>query len=284
MSDLTIGIIGFGLIGGAIGKTIKKVHPNYKIIAYNRSKQPLLDGYNDKIIDLILDEIDEKLYECDIIFLCTPVEYNIFYLEKLKPFLNPNTILTDVGSVKGDIHLAIEKLDLTGQFIGGHPMAGSEKTGYANSSATLYNNAFYALTPTANTNKDKLDILIQFVKDLGANPLIIDYNEHDYTVAGISHLPHLLASSLVNLVKDNDTTKEHMRLIAAGGFKDITRIASASPEVWEQICMSNKENISLLLEKYINSLCELKEKLESSDSEYIHDIFIKSKEYRDTFN
>ena len=123
-------------------------------------------------------------------------------------------------------------------------MAGSEKTGYANSKRILIENAYYMITPTEKTPRKAVETYRDFVASLKALPLVIDYHTHDYVTAGISHLPHIIASSLVNLVKDEDTEDGIMKLVAAGGFKDITRIASSSPEMWEQICMTNRKNIS----------------------------------------
>lgn len=111
----------------------------------------------------------------------------------------------------------------------------------------------------------------------------MDYNEHDYSVAAISHLPHLIAAGLVNMVEEKDSTNKYMHTLAAGGFRDTTRIASSSPEVWEQICITNSLNISLLLEDYIERLTTLKSSLDNKDGDYIHALFEKSKKYRDSF-
>ena len=167
-------------------------------------------------------------------------------------------------------------------FIGGHPMAGSEKTGYANSSALLLENAFYAVTPTKKSNPQKVTEFVELVRDMGAVPVVLDYKKHDFSVAGISHVPHIIASSLVNLVQDNDSDDQIMKMMAAGGFKDITRIASSSPEMWEQICVTNPDAISELLQKYIDSLTEFKNDIEQKKKERLHLSFDRSKEYRDS--
>ena len=122
------------------------------------------------------------------------------------------------------------------------------------------------------------------VESIGAIPVILDYKEHDYAVAAISHLPHIIAAQLVNLVRDNDSGRQIMKQMAAGGFKDITRIASSSPEMWEQICMTNNENIALLLDKYITYLQSAREMLLQKDGNGINGIFKKSRSYRDSFN
>lgn len=283
-SNITVGFIGLGLIGGSIAKRLKSQFNNINIIAYNRSTTALDMALSEGTISESTTTIDSTFSKCDYIFLCAPVEYNIEYLSKLKGLIKPECIITDVGSVKANIHKAVTELDLDKNFIGGHPMAGSEKTGYANSTPFLLENAFYAITKTAYTDDNALDNFIFLIEATGAIPVIMDYNSHDYTVAAISHLPHLIASSLVNLVKESDNTDGHMKQIAAGGFKDITRIASSSPEMWQQICSTNCTNIVNLLDKYIISLTDIRDNLNLNTHNYIYNMFESSREYRNSFS
>ncbi|MGN0369369.1 MAG: prephenate dehydrogenase/arogenate dehydrogenase family protein [Butyrivibrio sp.] len=279
-----IGFIGLGLIGGSIAKALKKSDSSYYTVAYNRSREPLSLAVSEGIIDKPAYEIDDSFSECDIIFLCTPVEYNSLYLSRIKPFIKQGCIVTDVGSVKGYIHKTVSELDMEDCFIGGHPMAGSEKTGYKSSSAIILENAFFAITPTGRTSKKSIDFYISLIKEMGAVPIVTSPDRHDYAVAGISHVPHLIASSLVNLVKDNDTEDELMKSLAAGGFKDITRIASSSAEMWSQICATNKEQISLLLGKYIDYLTQVRSYIDEGNKDAIGKMFVESKEYRDSIS
>lgn len=284
MNESTIGFIGLGLIGGSIARGIKRADNKVRIMAYMRTRSKLEQAKADGIVDIILDGIDETLSQCDIIFLCTPVEFNASYLEKIRPFLKPGAILTDVGSTKTDIHETVIRMGMEDVFVGGHPMAGSEKTGYENSTDHLLEKAYYVITPTSKTTAGQTERMRQIALAIGAIPLVLDYKEHDYSVAAISHLPHLIASSLVNLVRDNDSKEEIMRQIAAGGFKDITRIASSSPVMWEQICMTNTENIKTLLRKYIRSLEQIYKDLDGHDSHAIYRLFEESGAYRSTFS
>lgn len=201
---LNIGFIGFGLIGGSIAKAIKAAHPEYHIIVESRSREPLIAALNDKIIDDICTCTDDNFSKCDYIFLCTPVITITKYMSALKPFIKPGCIITDVGSVKGNIHKAAHELGLDSCFIGGHPMAGSELSGYANSSADILKDSKYVITPTADTSSESLESYVQLIKDMKAVPVIMDYKEHDYTVAAISHVPHLIAAGLTRTVKTND--------------------------------------------------------------------------------
>ena len=240
MSFEKVGFIGLGLIGGSIAKTIKKKYPDTTLIATARHADTIQEAYDYGTIenDTLLPLSD--FADCDYIFLCTPVQQNLVYLQELKSFIKPSCIITDVGSVKSDIHKAVTTLDMEANFIGGHPMCGSEKTGFFNATEYLLENAYYIITPTAKTAPAQLEDFHALVKSLGSVPMILDYEKHDFATAAISHLPHIIASSLVNLVSDLDDEQETMRTIAAGGFKDITRIASSSPVMWQNICLSNQ--------------------------------------------
>lgn len=284
MKESTIGFIGLGLIGGSIARGLKRANKNLTIMAYMRTTSKLVQAKEEGIVDVILYEIDETLSQCDMIFLCTPVEFNASYLEKIRPFLKPGAILTDVGSTKTNIHKLVTQMNMEDVFVGGHPMAGSEKTGYENSTDHLLENAYYIISPTEKNTTEQIERMKQIVIALRAIPLVLDYEEHDYSVAAISHLPHLIASSLVKLVKDNDSETEVMKRIAAGGFKDITRIASSSPVMWEQICMTNTSNLKVLMRKYIASLESIYDDLDAHNSKGIYDLFDESGKYRDTFS
>ena len=284
MTNTTIGFIGLGLIGGSIARGLKRAHPTMTIMAYMRTRSKLEQAKEDGIVDIILDGIDDTLSACDMIFLCTPVEYNASYLEQIRPFIKPGAILTDVGSTKTNIHTLVSEMGLEDIFIGGHPMAGSEKTGYENSTDHLLENAYYIISPTSKNSLDQIERMKQVALSLRAIPLVLDHKEHDFSVAAISHLPHLIASSLVKLVKDNDGETETMKRIAAGGFKDITRIASSSPIMWEQICMTNTDNLKVLMRRYIESLESIYEDLDSHNGQAIYNLFDESGRYRDTFS
>lgn len=281
--DHIFGFIGLGLIGGSIAKGIKRSLPSARIMAYMRTHAMLEQAQAEGIVDIILDGVGERLRECDIIFLCAPVEHNARYLGLIRPYLKNGAILTDVGSTKSDIHLAAAKAGMEGCFIGSHPMAGSEKTGYENSSDHLLENAYYIITPSGKSRQEDIYRMVTVAHLIGSIPIVLDPKEHDRITAAISHLPHLIASSLVNLVKDKDTPDEMMKRLAAGGFKDITRIASSSSIMWEQICMANADNIIEMMEAYISSLQSILESLKSHDGAAIARCFDDSRTYRDSF-
>ena len=280
----TIGFIGPGLIGGSIAKPIRKFHPDYRLIAFDKDRSALAEAVSLNVINGICDIEDEQLYNCDYLFLCAPVEFNVEYMEKIKASLGENCILTDVGSVKNVIHEKVTELRLEGRFIGGHPMAGSERSGFSNSSDHLLENAYYIITPGGEVALEKISDFTELISSLGAIPLVITAEEHDFITAGVSHLPHIVASALVNLVNLLDNDAQYMKMIAAGGFRDITRIASSSPVMWEQICLENQKNISTVLDEFIRMLIQIRCSIDNKEADNIFDMFASSKDYRDSID
>ncbi len=285
MKKITYGFIGLGLIGGSLAKALKKQDKNCTIIGYTRTAATAQSALQEGVLDVVCSSPKDPAFRaCSYIFLCAPVGNNIMALEQLKEVLSPNCVLTDVGSVKTNIHEAVQRLGLERQFIGGHPMTGSEKTGFEHAVPHLFENAYYILTPSDQVPKDWVERFYLLVSSLGALPLVLNYQEHDYITAAVSHLPHVIAASLVNTVHNLDSKEEHMKLIAAGGFKDITRIASSSPEMWEQICLYNHHNISQVMDEFIRLLTCAREQMNCQDGSAIHKMFEESREYRNSFS
>ena len=279
---MTVAFIGLGLIGGSIAKAIRERLPDTIIKAYNRTPSVLREAIGDGVVDVALPSYEEGLGDCDILFLCQPVLVALECLPAIKKQLKPGALITDVGSTKTRIHEEIARLGLEGSFIGGHPMTGSEKTGYRYSQALLLENAYYLLTPTSQVSHEQADAFREFISSLGALPLILDYKEHDRVVGAVSHVPHLISASLVNLVHEADNDRHLMKTVAAGGFKDITRISSSSPEMWREICLANGEAIVPLLDRYISLLKGYRDAVERADSDELMQIFTDCKAYRDT--
>lgn len=277
------GFIGLGLIGGSLARALRETFPDSRMIAYSRRpelSEDLRGAVEANVADDIVFSL-EAFRDCDYIFLCAPVDKNIEYLPQLKGILRPDAILTDVGSVKSGIHIAAEQAGLSADFIGGHPMTGSERTGFANSNALLLENAYYAVTMSENVPQEKADRFLSLVKKLRSIPVLLAPQEHDIAVAAISHVPHLIAAQLVNLVrtaKDADT----MRLLAAGGFKDITRIASSSPALWESILSANTTAVLPVLRRYISLLSEAETALSHADKAAVHSLFSEAGSFRST--
>ena len=315
----TYGFVGLGLIGGSIAKAIRRAQPDARIIAYNPSADTLRLALSEGVVDAACTAVDESFARCDIVFLCAPVANNAENLALIGPYLREDAVLTDIGSTKSDIRAHVAAYEggrLLKNFIGGHPMTGSERTRYRNSRAELLENSYYILAPEGWTSEelthllagrsgsseidissgmnsdsfgawrvpaDKILAYYDLVVSLGALPLVVDCELHDYIVAAVSHLPHVIAASLVNLVRDSDTEDALMKSIAAGGFKDITRIASSSPVMWQQICLTNRDNILRLLDAYRESLEKIREEIAASDSGALYEFFDSARSYRDSF-
>ena len=278
-----LGFIGFGLIGGSIARALKKRSEDFTIIVYTRRRNPNLDmGVKEGIIDELVYEVDESFSVCDIIFLCAPVLKNIEFLSALKSIMKPSCILTDVGSVKGNICKAAREEGLASRFIGGHPMAGSEKTGYENSTDSLLENAYYLLTPNEENRPEDVSTMRELVGLTGANCVVLDASEHDRITAAISHVPHIIAVSLVNMVRENDGEEENMKSFAAGGFKDITRIASSSPAMWQDICLANRESIQDFLLYFEEQLRNFRQMMSEGNAGGIYEEFDRAGEYRNS--
>ena len=282
-SDIKVCIIGLGLIGGSLSRALHERLGINDITAINRSIDPINQAIRDGSIARGFNDLNEYVWNSDIIFICTPVKRAINYIELIAQKVKPGCIITDVGSTKAEIIEYINAMPNPPCFIGGHPMAGTEKTGYVSSFVHLLENAFYVLSPSKSSTDYAMNLMIDIVKGIGALPVLLGANEHDKVTGSISHVPHIIASALVNLVKSTDSDDGKMQMLAAGGFKDITRIASSSPEMWENIVLSNKSQIKAILDSYIGIINKFKEYMDSDDSERIYSFFEEAKNYRDSF-
>lgn len=280
-----IGFIGLGHIGGSIAKTIHRIYPEIRMIAYDTNTETLKMALEEGVITKGCDGVTSDFSDCDYIYLCAPVLDNSDYVNQLSGILHDDMLLTDVGSVKTGIHEQIAQFpELERHFIGGHPMCGTEHTGYEYSTAYMLENAYYLLTPTPTVPVTKVEEFESFVSSIGALPMILDHQKHDFSVGSISHLPTVIASTLVNLVKNLDDETETLRTIAAGGFRDITRVASSDPTMWENICIANKDQIISLIDTYIKAIQQTRDTVASGSPDEIKEFFSSAKEYRDSFN
>ncbi|QFJ55684.1 prephenate dehydrogenase [Pseudobutyrivibrio xylanivorans] len=278
----TIGFVGLGLIGGSIAKAILKIYPNTRILATASRESTIEAAFEERLIDNNGKLKIHQFGQCDIIFLCSPVKVNCDYLRQLKDVVKPDCIITDVGSVKGDITAVARELGITNQFIGGHPMTGSELTGLEHSSAHLLENAYYILTADSDMSKQTYDDFSSYIESIGAIPIKLSPEEHDEATATVSHLPHVVAAALVNLVQDTDDERAIKKTIAAGGFKDITRIASGSPTMWQHIFLSNKDAVLKLIDDYQAELNKFRDAIADANADDILSLWTKAKDYRDS--
>lgn len=257
----TITIYSVGLLGGSLGLALKNSGFKGKIIGLS-SAASIESAKNLGCIDegYPYSELDRIIAGTDLLFLCSPINAIIKTIEQISSISLPdNLIITDVGSTKQQIMAAAQKLPSNVHFIGGHPMAGSEKSGPSASDPYLFQNAIYVLTPSTGTASEKEHFLATFLeKYLRCRTLFLNPAIHDKIAATVSHLPHLLAVALVCLAQEMENRTPGTLTLAAGGFRDMTRIASASYEMWHDILFTNKVEVEALLDSYVKILQEIK--------------------------
>ncbi len=277
----TVSIIGIGLLGGSLGAAFKQQSPKYKIIGYNRNPASSEEALKRGFIDRAVNTIEEAVAVADVIFICVPVKKIPELAILAGKNARPGTIITDVGSTKASIIDEVEPRMPEGvHFIGGHPMAGSEKQGVAAANPTLFKNTHYLLTPTQKTEMTAYQKLHSMLTSIGASVLAVDPYKHDKAVAIISHLPHMVAAALVNIAKSEASETENLLLLAAGGFKDTTRIAAGSPRMWIDICLDNRDAILYSIDKMSDMLDSLRHNIEEADKDRIRDTLEKAQQAR----
>lgn len=254
-------IIGVGLIGGSLGMAIRKHKLANQVVGIDLDAQSLAIAKDLGAVD-IYDTGYTAVGDADLVILAAPIFSNLRILESICEYLPPKAIVTDVGSTKSEFVAQAEQL-LAGRnaFIGGHPMAGAETAGVSGSDPYLFENAIYLLTPTEYTDQNALTKVKAMVEQIGARTMVVDPTTHDLVVAAISHLPHLVAAALVQTVAQVDAENPITLALAAGGFKDTTRIASGNPGLWKDICFSNKQQIIDMIAIFQANLTELQQAL-----------------------
>ncbi|MDE3839396.1 prephenate dehydrogenase [Bacillus methanolicus] len=276
-------IIGLGLIGGSIALCIKDKHPESMVIGYDISeKQSKLAKMLD-VVDEIVESIEEGAKSADLIVIATPVaqaEEIIAALARMD--LKNGVIITDAGSTKEEIVKKASCLKEKGYtFIGGHPMAGSHKSGVIAAKKILFENAFYLLTPDKDTPEEEVSKLKEWLSGTNARFLILSPSQHDYLTGVVSHFPHIIAASLVHQAYRSSRNQELIPRLAAGGFRDITRIASSSPAMWRDILLHNRSILLSLLDEWQEEMERVKKMLLECNHERIFDYFFSAKQFRD---
>lgn len=277
-----VGIIGLGLIGGSLAKSFRKRGGITYIAAYGRNEETLRTAQQEGIITQYATALDDTFAGLDAVFVCTPVDYIVSHAQALALIIGPDCILTDAGSVKSQVFQEIAAINGL-CFIGGHPMAGSEQTGYEASTDYLFENAYYVLTPAPNASVHKMAELRTLLTCIGAIPIVMSPERHDRAVAAISHAPHVIAAALVNAVRTLEDPTNTLLMLAAGGFKDITRIASSNPDLWQSISMENAVEIAAVLDVFGEQIKQFREALAFNDSESLRRFYANAKDYRDRF-
>jgi prephenate dehydrogenase len=276
-------VIGLGLIGGSLALCVKGQHRDCHITGYDingeQGKLAIMLG----VVDHLVDSIEDGAKDADLILITTPVRATEMIVDQLAQMsLKETVIISDAGSTKSSIVEVSKNLTDKGlTFIGGHPMAGSHKSGVSAARALLFENAFYLLTPDKHMEVEKVNVLKEWLKGTKAKFITISPEEHDFLTGVISHFPHIIAASLVH--QTEKTSQEHnlVTRLAAGGFRDITRIASSSPAMWRDIILKNKPILLKLLKDWKQEMDEVAIMLEHQGEEEIYQYFAKAKKFRD---
>ncbi|GGM22888.1 prephenate dehydrogenase [Paraliobacillus quinghaiensis] len=278
----TVLVAGLGLIGGSLAINIKE-NTDYHLIGFDVNSQTLDYSLKNRIVDEVVTDFKKAVKQADICILAAPVSKTIELIDQLKHIVVDKPLLiTDVSSVKKPIIEAASGItsDMI-TFIGGHPMAGSHKKGIEAAKGHLFENAIYILSPDDSCSSKNLRELENLLKGTRSTILKLDPTEHDEMTSVISHFPHLIASSLVHQAKKWQKKHVNIPTLAAGGFRDITRIASSNPAMWQDIFFQNKSIIQDLLEDWVNEMTDLKKLLETDDKISMYQYLEQAREYRD---
>ncbi|WP_449353905.1 prephenate dehydrogenase [Virgibacillus natechei] len=278
----TIVIAGLGLIGGSLAKSIYQSNQNH-IIGYDINTETLEYAQKNEIIHETLTDFKQAARKADFIIFAAPISETIRMMQELDTIpLDRDIIVSDTSSAKSSILEAANNLTnkhIT--FIGGHPMAGSHKKGIEAAKGHLFENAIYVLTPSIRSTQTKIESLKHVLKNTNSNFIILDPNDHDEMTGVVSHFPHLIASSLVHQAKKWEDKHAFLPTLAAGGFRDVTRIASSNPEMWQDIFYHNRFKMSRLLEEWITEMSSLKELVDNDAKETMIEYLKNAKVYRD---
>ena len=281
-------VIGTGLIGGSLCLALKETGAVNKIIGAGRSEETLQKAQQLNIIDAYETDISNAVKDADIIFVSVPLGATETVFEKIAAGLklagNQKAVITDAGSSKQQVQQLAEKVfaEDSRRFVAGHPIAGTENSGPDAAFADLYKNRRVILTPAEDTDADAIKRVTELWQTVGATVETMDADHHDKVLAATSHLPHMLAFGLVHCLENMEDIEDVFRF-AAGGFRDVTRIASSDPTMWRDICLNNQQPILDMMKRYKDELDMLYNALEAGDGEKLMEVFQHAKRTRDKF-
>lgn len=278
-----LAIIGVGLIGGSLALALKKAGYVGQVIGYARQQSAREEALALGIIDIAADTIGAAVKDADVVFLAVPMGAMQQVLIDMAPHLRSDTVVTDGGSAKQQVVEAARATltDTFARFVPGHPIAGTEKSGPSAAFATLYQQHRVVLTPVAETQTAAVELVRNMWLKTGADVFEMDVKQHDIVLAATSHLPHVLAFNLVDMLAQRDDCEEVLRY-AAGGFRDFSRIASSDAVMWRDICLGNQAAILELLQQYRQRLDAIEKAISAGDGDYLVDSFSRAKKARDS--
>lgn len=278
---MKIAILGAGLVGGSIGFALKNRVPDAHVVMFDRDPAVGDQAAARGACDAAVATVTEAVEGADLVIVATPVGAIAQVIRDIRHRLKPGCILTDVGSTKSRLVREVEiTLPSTVRFIGGHPMAGSEDAGIEAAKADLFEGAWWILTPTERSDAAAYQQLHALFQRLGARIMALDPDEHDELLAVISHLPQLVATTLMNQAAERGQEHGGLLALAAGGFRDVTRVAASNPEIWVDICSENQEAIAEALESFEERLASLRAAIAAGDTEGLRSSLLSAREAR----
>ncbi|HID36843.1 MAG TPA: prephenate dehydrogenase/arogenate dehydrogenase family protein [Ghiorsea sp.] len=277
----TLAIIGVGLIGGSLALALKERGAVGKVIGAGRNEDNLKLAESLGIVDSWTTSLIDAVKDADVVLIAVPMGAYESVLKTIAPALKDGSVVTDAGSTKQHAIEAATCLPEHVSFIAAHPLAGTEKSGADAAFPTLYQDHLCIVTPDETTDKKALAVVEKMWQDAGANVVSMPAAEHDKLLGAVSHLPHLAAFALVNAVNKQKTDDFDPMAYAAGGFKDFTRIASSSPEMWRDIALANRDTLEQQIDILLDELQNIRVALQASDKESLTALFSSAKDARD---
>lgn len=275
-------IIGVGLIGGSLARVCRKKGLADELVGVGRGRKNLELAVELGVIDRWSHQVEEGVDGADGVVLATPMGTIIPLAERMAPHIEAGCLVTDVGSTKASVVEPLERLlQPSAAFVGGHPIAGTEKSGVEASFESLFEGFRCILTPTDRTDTEALARVQSLWEACGMSVVCMDPDTHDTLMAGVSHLPHMVAYALIHTVTGLSSNDHDAVAYSAGGFRDFTRIAASDPTMWRDICLANRKPLLAMIDRFSGSLAELREAIEGADGEALQELFAAARRIRE---
>ena len=276
-----VAIIGLGLIGGSVGLSVREMLPNVATTGWDADADVRARAAERGLAGTVCDSVAEAVREADLVILCVPVGAMGYAAEAIAPHIRPGTIVSDVGSSKRSVGEALAAALPEAVVIPAHPVAGTENSGPEAGFATLFRHRWCIVTPRDDTPPDALAALTEFWEGLGATVEIMDPRHHDLVLAVTSHIPHLIAYTIVGTASDlEEVTRGEVIKYSAGGFRDFTRIAASNPTMWRDVFLSNRDAVLEVLGRFTEDLSLLQRAIRNGDGDTLYDLFDRTRTIR----
>ena len=276
-----VAIIGLGLIGGSVGLSVREMLPNVATTGWDADADVRARAAERGLAGMVCDSVAEAVREADLVILCVPVGAMGYAAEAIAPHIRPGTIVSDVGSSKRSVGEALAAALPEAVVIPAHPVAGTENSGPEAGFATLFRHRWCIVTPRDDTPPDALAALTEFWEGLGATVEIMDPRHHDLVLAVTSHIPHLIAYTIVGTASDlEEVTRGEVIKYSAGGFRDFTRIAASNPTMWRDVFLSNRDAVLEVLGRFTEDLSLLQRAIRNGDGDTLYDLFDRTRTIR----